>query len=261
MVRFLRMVLSVGFSLLTLGCSAGNLGSQEPPTKDDISVTETDSESVTIEEPISIYNCNGTGTIIHSTERSQTESYEMSTSVEVGAGVISAALEVSYSQFKGVVKSLQLPAAAGTNMTYTVRWTERTYIGTILEKGSVVLGSYRYQVPFSVEVIPGSDLDIGCQTNSVGNGAEGLETRVTPASNASTLNRYEWMSGDILGESGICRFAVSGPNQELGIDPVGLTASGYFYAATQEEFELQKNSLQQRAIDDSSNPSGRCDEI
>ena len=125
----------------------------------DIQIIETKVESESFIEPIRINNCGGKADSEQTVQRSFATSIEGTTGLKVGYEIVAGSVSAKYGQYKNTIKSQRLVAPAGTNMEFILKWFEQVSEGSITANGRV--GSYKVQVPVSVEQI--SSRDLGCK--------------------------------------------------------------------------------------------------
>jgi len=148
----LEKLLAFVFFLLLAGCSSGD---------SNVRVTEIGTEpSNTVTETIRLNNCGGKANTEQTAERSHTVSIGGEGQIGIGYQILVASVSAKYAQSKGSSKSQKLVAPPGTNMEFTLAWTEQGWTGTITADGKSGQATYRVRVPISVELM--SSRDLGC---------------------------------------------------------------------------------------------------
>lgn len=129
-----------------------------PPTSD-LQVVETENKQEVTTEIVHINNCGG----MANTEQTVTHSF----STSIGGGITAklgikivaeGGVSAKYEEARNTMKSIKLAAPPGTNMEFTLQWTEQTWIGRVMANGET--GDYTARVPISVAQVDAKD--IGC---------------------------------------------------------------------------------------------------
>jgi hypothetical protein len=191
----LNLFLVLAFVSFLTACSSQQVS--------DVQVVETDNKQEITPEIVRINNCGG----MADTEQTATRSF--STSIE---GAITAKLEIKlvaeggiyakYGEARNTSKSITLIAPPGTNMEFTLQWTEQTWIGRVTAYGEA--GSYTFRAPLSVDQIDAKNL--GCDvTPESANWAVTFEYRFPPGSWSIGTHQYHFdfsCPSDILDNNG-----------------------------------------------------------
>lgn len=157
--RFVKLIAFLVILAILSGCG-GNPATQSAPNEpnQDVQVTETSNEVVTFDETIHINNCGGKAESKQVAQRSFSTNIEGAAQLKVGYEIVEGSVTAKYGQYRNISKSHELAAPAGTDMEFVLRWTEQTWIGSIIANGSS--GTYNVHVPISVEQV--SSQDLGC---------------------------------------------------------------------------------------------------
>lgn len=123
-----------------------------------LQVTETGSESPdTVSETIRMNNCGGKADVTQTADRSLTVTVEGAGSLGVDAQIIRANITARYAERTGVSKRIELTAPPGTDMEFTVVWTEHQWLGTVTSPVGSDEARYRARVPIAVELVASRD--------------------------------------------------------------------------------------------------------
>jgi hypothetical protein len=131
----------------------------------DLTVNETNAEVTEVtDEIIHMNNCGGKAETEQVAEKSKTIHIEGGGNLGVDAALVNGEVSAKYGEVNGVSKSIKLVAPLGTNMEFTIRWTEKTWIGFVTSQSQASQANYKVSVPISVELV--SNQDLGCSQNS-----------------------------------------------------------------------------------------------
>ena len=83
---------------------------------------------------------------------------EGSATLKAGYQVVEGSVSAKYAEARNTSKNIKLVAPAGTNMEFTLQWTEQTWIGRVTAGGEP--GNYTAHMPVSVEQVDAKN--IGC---------------------------------------------------------------------------------------------------
>ena len=183
-ISALITLLIVSFTLVGCGSasSASSAATQSAPSPS-LNVRETGSENPdTVTETIHMNNCGGKADVKQTAERSLIITLEGESSLGVDAQVVRANVSARYAESKGVSKSIELTASSGTDMEFTVAWTEQQWLGTITSSIGSSQAKYRARVPVAVELVASRDLG-----TCAGGGAAQVENNQPPVSTSTTI--------------------------------------------------------------------------
>jgi len=160
----------------------------------DIQVIEVDSKTISSEETVHMNNCEGKDFSEQTIQRSFATALELNPRSKTDYKVIEDIVSEKYRLYKDTVRNQILEAPPGTNMEFSLLWSEEVHTGTVIEGEKI--GEYAVYIPVSVELV--SSRDLGCvsvDTDDTGNIRETLTVFFKDgATGVSTENRY---SGDV----------------------------------------------------------------
>lgn len=154
----------VALFLTIVAISLSSCGGQPPtPTTANstpaLNYTETEGGAAEqVEEVIRMNNCGGRGEVKQTAERSLTVEVEGEASLGVDIRVVRADLAGRYAESRGVSKSMEITAPPGTNMEYTLVWTEQSWFGTVTSSVGSGAAKYRARVPIAVDLRSSRDV-------------------------------------------------------------------------------------------------------
>jgi len=149
----------------------------------DLTVNETNAEVTEItDEIIHMNNCGGKAETEQIVEKSKSVHVEGGGNLGVNAAVVNGEVSAKYGQVAGMSKSIKMVAPSGTNMEFTIRWTEKTWIGFVTSQEQISQASYKVSVPISVELV--SNQDLGCPQNT---GIKPVNTSTAIVNNTPTI--------------------------------------------------------------------------
>jgi hypothetical protein len=131
----------------------------------DLTVNETNAEVTEItDEIIHMNNCGGKAETEQVVTKSKSVNIEGGGNLGVNAAFVNGEVSAKYGEVVGTSKSIKLAAPLGTNMEFTIRWTEKTWLGFVTSQEQISQASYKVSVPISVELV--NNQDLGCSQNS-----------------------------------------------------------------------------------------------
>ena len=148
----------IGFLSLIVMSLVFALVSCTTTTNPAVQLAETQNQITTAEETIHVNNCGGKANSTQTAEHSFSTNIEGGITGKFGPDFLQGSVSAHYGQYRNTSKKQELIAAPGTNMEYVLKWTEQTWIGTLTDNSSS--GTYKAQVPISVEQV--SSQDLGC---------------------------------------------------------------------------------------------------
>jgi hypothetical protein len=143
--------------LLTILITACSSPSKLTPSSE-IQVIETDSKEEVIPDIVLINNCGGTADTEQTATRSFSTNIEGEVTLKATYEVIEGSISAKYGESRNTSKSIKLVAPPGTNMEFTLQWTEQTWIGRVMASGES--GDYVARMPISVAQVEAKNL--GC---------------------------------------------------------------------------------------------------
>lgn len=149
------------------------------PPPSDVQVIETNSNQIVVPEIIHINNCGGKADTQQTSTRSFTTKIDGNVTAGLPPEVIQGSISAQYGEVKNNTKSITLVAPPGTNMEFTLEWTEQTFTGRVVAYGET--GSYTAKAPISVNQV--SAIDLICP----GGSTETTTTSPTPLSGEITF--------------------------------------------------------------------------
>lgn len=120
-------------------------------------------ESDVFYEKIHLNNCGGKADVKQIAERSREIRLEGTAEIGVQVQVVEGKVGARYSEGQQSRKSIELVAAAGTNMEFFIAWTNRSWTGNIIANGIKSNATYKVNVPIAVELM--NTTDLGCSSN------------------------------------------------------------------------------------------------
>jgi hypothetical protein len=127
-------------------------------TSPDIQLLEVDSKTVSSTETIHMNNCGGMDSSEQTAQQNFATGLELDQQNQVDYTTIENMIAGKYGLYKDTVKSLLLKTPPGTNMEFSLKWSEDVYTGNI--SAGETIGAYVVHVPLSVELV--SSRDLGC---------------------------------------------------------------------------------------------------
>jgi len=146
--------------LLISGC--GSL--EAPPTTEasttpSLQVIETGTApNDTVIEVIHMNNCGGKAEAKQVAQRSLSVVLEGDANLGVDVQIARASVAARYGESKSSSKTIELVAPSGTDMEFTLTWTEQQWLGTITSAFDSSEAKYRARIPISVELTSSRDL-------------------------------------------------------------------------------------------------------
>jgi hypothetical protein len=128
----------------------------------DVEVNESGNQTIATDETVHLNNCGGKADSKQTAEHSFAASLEGTASLKISPSIIEGSISAKYGQYRNVSKSQELTAPPKTNMEFILRWTEQQWFGAVIAGGQS--GTYKAQVPLSVELV--SSRDLGCGATS-----------------------------------------------------------------------------------------------
>lgn len=159
-------------------------------SRPEIQVVEVDGKTVSSTETVHMNNCGGKDSSEQTAQRSFATGLELNPQNETDYKLIEGMVTGKYGLFKDTARSQVLKAPAGTDMEFSLMWSEDVYTGNI-QQGATI-GKYVVHVPVSVELV--SSQDLGCASTDTDVDSYVRETLTVffkgGASGVSTENHY-----------------------------------------------------------------------
>ncbi len=166
-IKFLSICLSL---LIFLdGCTS---------TSTDIRITQTKEGMVEYNETVHSNNCGGKANVTQMASHSFTTNIDGIIAGKVGPDALQASVASQYGQYRNESKNIELIAPPGTNMQFTLKWTERMLQGVVFVSNDE--GTYEAHVPVSVELVGSEDLKCFDQSPIAPAATEPLPPRPQP---------------------------------------------------------------------------------
>ncbi len=213
-------------------------------TAPDILISEIGAETVSYDETVHMNNCGGKADTEQILTRSFSTSLEGGISPTFGVnfpvkGVpvdVQLALNAHYGQYRDTEKSIKVIAPPGSNMEFSLRWSDEKHAGNV--KVNNQESNYSVRVPISVDLA--SSQDIGCSTAQTSPAtpnlsslfAEGFEN--SSGNNSSGNNSYD---SNLWECSGKCDLA--GFTQEQGALKIKMNGQGGVNLGTLQQWQFE----------------------
>ncbi|HMR98329.1 MAG TPA: hypothetical protein PKE62_03660 [Anaerolineales bacterium] len=205
----------------------------------DILISEIGAETVSYDETVHMNNCGGKADIEQTLTRSFSTSLEGGISPTFGVNFpvksvpvdVQVALDAHYGQYRDTQKSIKVIAPPGSNMEFSLRWSDEKHAGNV--KVNDQESNYSVRVPISVDLV--SSEDIGCSIAQIPTTTPGLSTLFSESFESSSGNKsYDTNIWECSGKCDLAKFT-----QEQGALKIKMNGQGGVNLGTHQQWQLE----------------------